>query len=168
MKVRMALCLLLCLSLLPCAGATSVSVENLMKAPQEWDGKVVTVRGEVVGRLDKGGHLWLNLLDNGWPMGIWCTREQAEGIRVVGDYFHIGDVVEVTGVFLARCREHDGEPDLHAENLVVVSEGYEVPRPVNLLLLALSLSALAAGLSAALLLRFRRREPFWGYSPESF
>lgn len=171
MKARVLLCLLLCLLsclllLLPCAGA--LPVENLMQDPSGWDGKTVTVRGEVVGRLEKGGHVWLNLLDNGWPLGVWCPRDLAEGIRVVGDYFHVGDMVEVTGAFHARCQEHGGEPDLHAENLVVVSEGYAVPRPTNLLLLALSLSVLAAGLSAALLLRFRRKEPFLGYSPESF
>ncbi len=165
---RTLLCLLLCLSLLPCAGATPVSVEDLVRGPQEWDGRTVTVTGEVVGRLERGGHVWLNLLDNGWPLGIWCTKEQAEGIRVVGDYFHIGDRVEATGVFRARCPEHGGEPDLHAENLRVVLEGRRVPRPVNLLLLALSLLLLGAALSAALTLRFRRKEPFLGYSPESF
>lgn len=162
--LRILPCLILCLLLLP--GASATSLEDLNRNPGEWDGKTVTVRGEVVGRLDKGSHVWLNLWENGWSLGVWCPKGLAEGIRVVGDYFHVGDRVEVTGVFNARCREHGGEPDLHAENLRVISEGYEVPRPVNLLLLALSFAVLAAALSAALLLRLRRREPFLGYAPE--
>jgi hypothetical protein len=156
--------LILCLLLLP--GASAASLEDLNRNPGEWDGKIVTVAGEVVGRLDKGSHVWLNLWENGWSLGVWCPKEQAEGIRVVGDYLHVGDRVEVMGVFHSRCGEHGGEPDLHAENLRVISEGYEVPRTVNLLLLALSFAVLAAALSAALLLRLRRREPFLGYSPE--
>jgi hypothetical protein len=162
--LRIFPCLILPLLLLP--GAAATSLENLNQSPGEWDGKMVTVVGEVVGKLDKGEHLWLNLWENGWSLGVWCTRKQAEGIRVVGDYLHVGDRVEVTGIFHARCGEHGGEPDLHAENLLVISEGYGVPRPVNLLLLALSFAVLAAGLSAALLLRLRGREPFLGYSPE--
>ncbi|MCQ8898182.1 MAG: hypothetical protein NQU48_01905 [Hadesarchaea archaeon] len=162
--LRILPCLVLCLLLLP--GASAASLENLSRNPGEWDGRTVTVAGEVVGRLDKGSHVWLNLWENGWSLGVWCPKGLAEGIRVVGDYFHVGDRVEVTGVFHARCGEHGGEPDLHAENLLVISGGYEVPRPVNLLLLSLSFAVLAVALSAALLLRLRRREPFLGYAPE--
>ncbi len=163
---RILLCLLLPLLFLPAVGA--IPVEELVKNPQEWDGKSLTVRGEVVGRLEKKEGVWLNLLDNGWPLGVWCAKELAREVRVIGDYKHVGDTVEVTGIFHAKCREHGGEPDFHAENLKVVSEGYAIRRPMNLLLLTLSLFLFLAGLSTALFLRLRRREPFWGYSPESF
>ncbi len=166
MKVRWVLpCLLLCLLLLP--GVSATSLEDLNRSPERWDGGRVTVRGEVVGRLDRGSHVWLNLWENGWSLGVWCPRELAEGIRVVGDHLHVGDRVEVTGIFRARCVEHGGEPDLHAENLLVLEEGHRIDRPLDLRLLALSLAVMAAALSLLLLPSLRRKEPFLGYSPES-
>lgn len=95
------------------------------------DGSVITVEGEAIGEDLRalGGGRWVNILGDGVGLGIWMPEEMAEKIEYFADYRHSGDVIRVTGVVNIACDEHNGEFDVHARELTVVSRGK--PREVT-------------------------------------
>jgi hypothetical protein len=152
---------LLVLLLLPAACAQPIT--DLLLHPENFDNKVVTVRGEVLGVLRRGEKAWVNI-ENGEAIGVWCEVYMVENIKVTSDYHHRGDIVQVTGVFHRACPEHGGDPDIHAENLDIVEAGYEIPREVNWWLMALSILLLALSIYLFVQLRKRagkRAPPYW-------
>ncbi len=150
--------LIITMFLAPCVKATSIM--GLLENSDAFDGKIVTVRGEVIGVLVKGDHAWVNILENGYAIGVWCTAEDAEKISVVGDYTHIGDTIEVTGVFHRACPDHGGDLDIHAETLTLISPGHEIPRSLSPFLTALGLILLVTGILVTVFVRVKKREPF--------
>jgi hypothetical protein len=156
------LCLFLVLMLFPMMYAQSIN--DLLSNPEAFDNQLVTVRGEVLGILKRGNKAWINIQENSYAIGVWCEVWMLENLKVVADYQHLGDVVEITGVFHKACTEHGGDPDIHAENLIVVERGYRIQREINWWLMAVSVFLLI--LSIYLLLRLRGHEekralPYW-------
>jgi len=113
------------------------SGRELLENAAGFDGKQVTYSGEVIGVLMSGDFAWVNILDNGYPIGVWCRATDAKKVSIIGDYKHLGDTVQVTGIFHMACAEHGGDLDIHADNLTVLEAGQELDRSVNLLLAAI-------------------------------
>jgi hypothetical protein len=152
---------LLALLLLPAACAQPIT--DLLLHPENFDNHIITVRGEVLGILKRGGKVWVNI-ENGEAIGVWCEAWMVENIKVIADYHHRGDIIQVTGVFHKACLEHGGDPDIHAENLEIVEVGYEIPREVNWWFMGLSILSLALSVYVSVRLRKRagkRAPPYW-------
>jgi len=118
--------------------ASSESGQALIENAGSFDSKAVTFRGEVIGVMMRGDFAWVNIIDNGYAIGVWCRAENAKKVSFVGDYSHVGDTVEVAGTFHMACAEHGGDLDIHAENFTIVALGREVDRSTSLPLAALS------------------------------
>ncbi len=121
------------------ANAKIVSTEELVENTHQFDGKIVTFRGEIIGDIMvRKNHAWIHINDDPYAenpsklagynsgMAIWCKTEDAKLIKYMGNYKNRGDFVEVTGVFHAACFEHDGDMDIHATRLKIIETGYPI------------------------------------------
>jgi hypothetical protein len=126
--------------------ASTESGKALIENANGFDGKTVTFRGEVIGVMTRGDFAWVNVIDNGYAIGIWCRAENAKKVSFIGDYGHVGDTVEVVGTFHMACTEHGGDLDIHADNFTIVASGREVDRSTSLPLAALSIVLAAAAI----------------------
>lgn len=162
------------------AAAEIMSSTELVERCQFYDGKAITFRGEVVGdAMIRGESAWINANDDAYSEGsrrlsgynsgqsIWCRTDDAKLIETVGDYRHVGDIVEVRGVFNRACPEHGGDMDIHASEVHVVKRGRSIPHPVEIgkiratsILFAISLALFVSGRA----LRWRRLR---GETPEA-
>lgn len=101
-----------------------VSSSDLIERAREWDGQTIVYRGEAVGEVMRRGRFaWVNLHDGASAIGVWFPFRFAERIKILGDYFHSGDIVRITGVFHRACAEHGGDLDIHAVALEKVADG---------------------------------------------
>lgn len=134
------------------------SGRELTENSSKFDGRVVKFQGEVIGVMIRDDFAWVNVLDHGFAVGVWCRAEDAKKISIIGDYRHVGDIVVVTGIFHMACPEHGGDMDIHADSFTVLTAGREIHRPLNLTLLTMSvvLAAFAAVLLVSL--RYIRKE----------
>jgi len=132
--------------------------KELVENSVRFDGATVTLRGEVVGVLMRGDYAWVNVLDNGVAIGVWCRANDAENVSIIGDYTHNGDNVEVVGTFHFACTEHGGDLDIHAENFTVLASGTPVERVPNLLAVLLSAVLVALAIFTIFWLRRLRKE----------
>ena len=157
MKMKVCfLAIILLLFMIPPASAESG--KELVENSVRFNEATVTLRGEVVGVLMRGDYAWVNVLDNGVAIGVWCRANDAENVSVVGDYTHIGDNVEVIGTFHLACTEHGGDLDIHAENFNVLASGTVVERTPNLLAVLLSAVLVALAIFTVFWLRRIRGE----------
>ena len=147
----------ICLLLLTSA-VEAESGKTLVENSANFDGKTVVFRGEVIGVMIRGDFAWVNVLDDEVAIGIWVRAEDARKISFVGDYKHIGDLVEVVGTFHMTCPEHGGDLDIHADKFIVLSVGRELDRPLNLPFTMLSIGLVGGAIILALYLRHVRRE----------
>lgn len=138
--------------------AEAESGKALIENSAGFNDKAVTFGGEVIGVVVKSDNAWVNVLDNGVAIGIWCRAEDARKVSVIGDYRHVGDTVEVVGTFHMVCPEHGGDLDIHADNFTVLAAGRELDRSPSLLLVALSVAFVAAAIFVAFSLRRIRKE----------
>ena len=112
-------------------GIETISINQLIENAKVMDGKTVVVQGEAIGEvLERGNNAWVNINDGTNAIGIWLKLEDANKIKVFGDYLNIGDKVKVTGVFNRACVEHGGDMDIHAISIEVVENGYPVKEKV--------------------------------------
>ena len=130
------------------APGQTVSSSTLVEQAKSWDGRTVSFMGEAIGEsMRRGDMCWIHLNDDaymwknieegtklgGYNSGqaIWVLNNLAAKIRFFGNYLYDGDVVKVTGIFHAACREHGGDMDIHAVRLEIVRVGYPVPHRTN-------------------------------------
>ncbi len=127
----------------------AVNSAALVENANFWNGRIVTFTGEAVGeRMVRGKMAWIHLNDDaymeknieegaalgGYNSGhaIWIPANLAQKIRFFGDYKHAGDIVKVTGIFNAVCRDHGGDIDIHASSMEVLRTGHPVSRMLNI------------------------------------
>lgn len=150
----------------------TVRISDLVENMEEYDGKTVTVEGEVVGDvMSRGEGAWITVNDDPYAersleeggefagvsnvgIGVWVDPDMAREIQHTGDYREKGDRVRVAGVFHRACRDHGGETDIHALSLQVLEGGYTFDRPFDWGKLAV---ALVLFVSTALLWRAREK-----------
>lgn len=116
---------------LPPVLSTTELVENSYK----WDGKTVSFKGEVLQDLMvRMDGMWMNLSDdNNTAMGVFVPTDVVmPTVSRVEDYRTIGDVVLITGVFHRVCVQHEGETDIHAASVTVLTPGSPRENPIHI------------------------------------
>ena len=109
------------------AYAQTTSSADLINEAKQYDSKIVTYRGEVIGDImTRGQYAWLNINDGQNAIGIWAVRNLIEDIEYKGSYNFKGDTVEVTGYFHRACPEHGGDLDIHAQSIRKVASGRQI------------------------------------------
>ncbi|MCX5668668.1 MAG: DNA-binding protein [Candidatus Omnitrophica bacterium] len=127
----MILCLMLIISISYCYAQTPSSLELINNAKQ-YDGKIITYKGEVIGDvMIRGEYVWLHVNDGIIAIGIWAPKAMIGDIRYAGDYHKKGDIVEVSGIFHRSCLEHGGDLDIHASEIKKITPGSLVIQPVS-------------------------------------
>lgn len=129
----------------------TIEINSLINSANSYDNQMVTVEGEAIGEaLERGNYAWVNINDGTNAIGIWMKISDAKAIEYFGDNKHIGDILEITGVFTRNCSEHGGDVDIHLNSMEIVKKGYVVNDEIS------STKAIAAAilLSAALIISF--------------
>jgi hypothetical protein len=155
---RFVLLIVLILALLTSGLAGAESGKELIENSRGFDGQRVTFQGEVIGVMIRENNAWVNVWDNGFAIGIWCSAENAEKVSFIGDYTHGGDTVAVAGTFHMACSEHGGDLDIHADNFTIVAVGRVVARIPDPLTAGVSVSLMAAAIVLFFWLRHLRKE----------
>ena len=112
-----------------------LSTTELVENSYKWDGQTVSFKGEVLQDLMvRTDGTWMNLSDdNNTAMGVFVPRGVAmPAISHTEDYRTVGDVVLITGVFHRVCIQHQGETDIHAVSVTVLTPGSTKANPIHL------------------------------------
>jgi len=114
-----------------CSAQTPTSLELINNAKQ-YDGKIITYKGEVIGEIMiRGEHAWVHVNDGIIAIGIWTPKTLIGDIRYAGDYHKKGDIVEVSGMFHRSCLEHGGDLDIHASEIMKITPGSPDIHPIS-------------------------------------
>lgn len=134
-----------------------VRINDLIEQASGYDGKSVTIEGEVIGDvMVRGASGWINVSDGTNDIGVWAPAEALWLVTHVGRYHSRGDRVRITGEFRRADPEQGGDLTLRAADLTVLEPGGTVGHPVRAGRPLLALIAL--GVSAVLgLVRWRTR-----------
>ena len=101
--------------------------------PNDSDGETIIMQGEAIGESLRADdtHRWVNLLGDDTAVGVYMRKADVEKISSYGRHGSFGDSVRVIGVLNRWCPEHAGEFDIHATEVVIVSEGLERENPIQ-------------------------------------
>ncbi len=135
------------------------TISAIINNPDLFDGKIVTVRGELIGDIMTGkGGFWVNILDSESAIGVWLPDSEKGKIKFLGKYGVQGDFVQIKGIFNKRCIEHTGDTDIHAISLQILKTGMEKNEeiPVEKVVFAFSLGIVS--LAAIGILHFLSRK----------
>ena len=136
----------------------SLSSNELIKNAKEYDGKLVTYAGEVIGDVMlRGEFAWVNINDGDNALGVWMSASLAKEIEFVGNYKSRGDNLEIAGIFHRACLEHGGDLDIHAQSLRRLGNGRIVNQRLNLEKKNLSFFLFGVLLLIWILTLFRRK-----------
>lgn len=132
------------------------AIADLAGADSYYDGQTVQVTGEAVGEaiipLGSSGEgsdlvrVTLYEAASGSSITVCMTAADASKIKIYGAYGKTGATLRVQGTFNLTCDEHEGESDIHAETVVVVSQGSVHPDDLNPEEFIPGVAALACGL----------------------
>ena len=112
--------------------AQAISSSELINNAKEYDGRMVSYSGEIIGDImARKEHSWVNVNDGKNAIGIWIKKEQIKDIIYTGSYNAKGDLVEITGVFHRSCVEHGGDLDIHAQTITKISSGNKISHALN-------------------------------------
>ncbi len=132
--------LILVLSFAPALAAAEarqlpvLSTNDLVENSYTWDGKMVSFKGEVLEDvMQRKDGVWMNVSDgNNTAMGVFVPKDVAmPAIVYTESYRTFGDVVLITGVFHRTCVQHEGETDIHATSVTVVTPGSVRANPIH-------------------------------------
>jgi len=148
-------CFLALLTLVPwswCAVGEATPVETLISSGAAYDGREVTIRGEVIGDImERGEEYWVNVLSSeGAAIGVRAREDQISAIACSGDYFHTGDLVEVAGIYYRYAKRFGGETCIVADEVKLTRPGTEVSHPLSAgkILISVLLTLLSAAAAA--------------------
>ena len=112
---------------------TSVDICSLLSAGERQDGSDVVFTGEAVGSpiIADADHVWVNVKSAGSMIGVYMSRDLADQITHYARYEHTGDTITVKGVYNYACAEHNGELDVHAEQIEINAVGESWANSVN-------------------------------------
>ena len=106
--------------------AEPISSTELIQDSQQYDGKEVIFKGEVIGEvMPRGDGVWVNINDGENSIGIWMPHELAAAIEYRGGYNVKGDILEIKGIFNRACVQHGGDLDIHAISLEKIKSGWQ-------------------------------------------
>jgi len=106
----------------------AISVSTLIREGKKYDGKEVTVVGEVVGDVMKREkYCWVNVLGmDDVAIGVCANEAQVRAITCRGDYFHHGDDVRISGIMYRFAPKLGGETCIVAEEVTRVKSGCRI------------------------------------------
>lgn len=105
---------------------------DLIEGSTVYNGKQITVEGEVVGDIMiRGSRGWVNLTDGSASIGVWGPTSLIQKVKLAGGYKARGDWVRVTGTFWRSDSSQGGELDIQASALTVTSRGKRIDNPVT-------------------------------------
>lgn len=135
------------------------TVAEMVSAAAGLNGRYVSFAGEAVGGViaADGSNVWVNIGGRDSLIGVYMTKEQASQIEYQGAYNVKGSEMEIKGTLNTSCAEHDGELDVHAAEVSVVSPGGEVEKALSTKKFALAAALLVAG-ACLYLLYYRRKQ----------
>ena len=141
------------------------SIADLAGADSYYDKQTVQVTGEVVGEAiavtGDADHAWIVLRDSdtGSTVTVFVRRSDLRKIDTYGTYGTGAGKPPCAfrGMFNLTCSQHEGESDVHAQVVNVVSAGYEHKDVFNVEDFAPGVVALAVGIVLALVF-WRMRE----------
>lgn len=137
--------------------AQPVSSRDLIEHAKEYDGKIVSYQGEVIGDVMlRGDFAWVNANDGLNAIGIWVSKDLARKITLTGSYKFFGDTISVEGKFNRACLQHGGDLDIHANSLAILEKGYAVKETISIQKIIASLAFLAIVLFLGLLRILRK------------
>ena len=135
-----------------------VSSNELLNGAKQYDGKLITYSGEVIGDvMNRGEIAWVNINDGDNAIGAWMSASLAKEITFTGSYKSRGDNIEVSGIFHRACLEHGGDLDIHAQTLRRLASGRIVSQKLNFDKINLSLILLGALFLIWILTLFRKK-----------
>jgi len=135
-----------------------VPVALLIEDSSKYDGKSVTVEGELIGDImTRGSHVWLCLLDDGTAVGVWAEKDKLPTISFVGAYGVRGDTIRIKGILHRACPEHGGDFDIHAELVDIIKRGEALVHPVHTSRIVMAIALGVVGLTLVSLWRRRER-----------
>jgi hypothetical protein len=104
--------------------AQSISSNELITHAKQYDGRLVTYSGEVIGDVMlRGEFAWVNINDGSNAIGVWANAALAKEINFTGAFKSRGDTLEITGIFHRACLEHGGDLDIHVQALRKIGGG---------------------------------------------
>ena len=107
-----------------------MEISALLSATKRQDNKKVAISGQAMGHAITvdADHKWVNLKSGNAMIGVYMTNELADEITQFGGYAKTGDTINVKGVYHLACDEHNGELEVHADEIEIVQQGavYEV------------------------------------------
>ena len=111
----------------------SVDIRSLLSAGERQDGSDVVFTGEAVGSpiIADADHVWVNVKNAGAMIGVYISRDLADQITHYARYEHTGDTITIQGVYNYACVSHDGELDVHAEQIEINAVGESWTSSVN-------------------------------------
>jgi len=126
-----------------------VPIADLILNMKKYDGKVVTIQGQVIGDgMVRGSFAWVTIDDDPFSnksveeggalvgmsnisMSVWVPSADIEPIRFYGGYKHQGDIVRVTGIFHRADPEHGGDTDIQATRFEIVRQGHSIRHSIQ-------------------------------------
>ena len=125
--------------------AQGLSSSELINHAKQYDGKIVTYSGEVIGDIMlRGEFAWVNINDGQNALGAWMSAALAKEIKFTGNHKSHGDHLEIEGVFHRACLEHGGDLDIHVLSLIKITNGRMIKENLNFDKVNLSLVLLGA------------------------
>ena len=100
----------------------SLTYQKLIEEGKNYDNQPIELTGEIIGDIIyKENTYWINILSRpeGIAIGILISKEMAKEIKVLGDYFHIGDIINVKGKFYRFYKDEGGETMIFAKDIKI-------------------------------------------------
>lgn len=141
------------------APVVETTVLEMLQSTAGSDGMRVTFSAEAVGEAINGAndHYWVNVADRGHVIGVFMTPEQKDLVENWGGYGSKGSELRIIGILHTSCDDHNGELDVHAEMVAVISPGGSYTTEVSTSKMHLAIGLCAAGLVVWIAYLVRRR-----------
>lgn len=143
---------------MPACFASGINSGELIKNAKQYDGKLVTYSGEVIGDVMlRGKFAWVNISDGDNAIGVWMSADLAKDIKFSGSYRSKGDNYEVVGTFHRFCLQHGGDMDIHAQAIRKIASGRALNQRLNIDKKNLSIILLGILFSIWILTLFKKK-----------
>lgn len=140
------------------------SISELLSEGTLYDLQTVQITGEVVGdRIsseDEYDNYWICLQeqDSESPtcVSVLMNKAQTELIDSYGNYKQVGTTLQVRGTFNMACKNHQGQTDIHVQEVTALKTGTPIENQVNPVILTAGIISIIAGVLLLSLYNYRK------------